>query len=110
MVGDGASGWRNHPLSCKIYVLHIQFWNFLGLPWHSSVISAARSRSQETASATPITLLSGVGTSICAQFMRGLAALRGACACAPPACAAVKWLRPRDSPPFFRVFPLQLQF
>ena len=84
---------------------------FLGLPWHSSVISAARSRSQETASATPITLLSAVGTSICAQFMRGLAPLRGACACAPPACAAVKWLRPRDSPPFSRAFiPLQLQF
>src|SRR5579872_483834 len=50
----------------------LQDLNHLGaaVQWHNNVISAARSRKRETASATPTTSPSGAGTSTCVRCTR----------------------------------------
>jgi hypothetical protein len=61
--------------------------------WHNNVISAARSRKRETASATRITSPSGAGTLICVRCTPKWLVRESGSASARPACAAVKSLK-----------------
>jgi hypothetical protein len=70
----------------------LQDLNHLGaaVQWHNNVISAARSRKRETASATPTTSPSGAGTSICVRCTPRSMGRESGSASARPVCAAVK--------------------
>src|ERR1019366_1917324 len=64
--------------------------------WHNNVISAARSRRRETASATRTTSPSGAGTSTCVRCTPVWARPPSVCASARPACAAAKSSRRKN--------------